>query len=355
MPSTDPPRIRAQFFYSSALPIDDPLSRVPPPANSSTTTPARVPPRPFSVFDNTALEEAWQLVQNARHTEKEQQGPKSDSQPNPGEDRNDVDSIAGSVVKDEQEYTAKGMGSFGRGVQSDKQAQSTRLSKRRPSTTLAPAGASVMRQHTGDLTLCDDPKHVPFDDGMPVGSDETGNDEFESGISRKRHRSPFRRRSMAGKSRPTDDTTPSKALVQKHTSRPEAPYGSSPTERDTTGTPFLRVASRLRRSRSRSPRTRESGALQNDGSGSASEDERERPLQPRAVFMRSWSDLSKAEHLSSHDPLELADNTHNSKFNAGSEQNKVYITVGISRLHVVEMSDLRVSEQHVTMVLEQAS
>lgn len=61
-----PPPLRAHFFYSSALPIDDPLSPVPPPSSSSRTGPSRVPPRPFSIFDNTALEEAWQTIHNPK-------------------------------------------------------------------------------------------------------------------------------------------------------------------------------------------------------------------------------------------------------------------------------------------------
>lgn len=54
----DSPPLRAQFFYTSGLPIDDPLSAVPPPADSSAKS-YNHPPRPFSAYDNTALEEAW--------------------------------------------------------------------------------------------------------------------------------------------------------------------------------------------------------------------------------------------------------------------------------------------------------
>ncbi|RDW85724.1 hypothetical protein BP5796_04049 [Coleophoma crateriformis] len=52
----DIPDLKAQFFYTSALPIDDPLSAAPSPAGSDTT---RHPPRPFSAYDNNTLEEAW--------------------------------------------------------------------------------------------------------------------------------------------------------------------------------------------------------------------------------------------------------------------------------------------------------
>lgn len=48
--------LKAQFFYSSPLPLDDPLSVVPTPTGSVSV---KHPPRPFAAGDNNALEEAW--------------------------------------------------------------------------------------------------------------------------------------------------------------------------------------------------------------------------------------------------------------------------------------------------------
>lgn len=56
-PSGAPP-VKAQFFYVSSLPIDDPLSPLPPIHSEKATT--KQPPQPFSIRDNAALEEAWQ-------------------------------------------------------------------------------------------------------------------------------------------------------------------------------------------------------------------------------------------------------------------------------------------------------
>lgn len=60
------PPVKAQFFYVSSLPsIDDPLSPLPPPAVPSKTDSRGVPnwnsapAQPFSVRDGAALEEAW--------------------------------------------------------------------------------------------------------------------------------------------------------------------------------------------------------------------------------------------------------------------------------------------------------
>jgi hypothetical protein len=53
-----PPPVRVRYFYTSPLAIDDPLSPVPPPASSSSVT-YNQPPRPFSEYDNAAIEKEW--------------------------------------------------------------------------------------------------------------------------------------------------------------------------------------------------------------------------------------------------------------------------------------------------------
>ncbi|KAK5112637.1 hypothetical protein LTR62_003952 [Meristemomyces frigidus] len=68
-----PPPIQARFFYSSPVPIDDPLSPVPPASNK---IPTGLPPHPFSEYDNTSLDKAWHelrrkiLKYNEEHGEK---------------------------------------------------------------------------------------------------------------------------------------------------------------------------------------------------------------------------------------------------------------------------------------------
>ncbi|KAK0311313.1 hypothetical protein LTR01_003308 [Friedmanniomyces endolithicus] len=52
-----PPPVNARFFYTSPLPIDDPLSPVPPPASGKVV--AVQPPKPFSQYDTSALDKAW--------------------------------------------------------------------------------------------------------------------------------------------------------------------------------------------------------------------------------------------------------------------------------------------------------
>lgn len=71
-----PPPVNARFFYTSPIPIDDPLSPLPPPANA-TTGPAKLPPKPFSEYDNAALEKSWLTLRKKILKYQEQRGEKS--------------------------------------------------------------------------------------------------------------------------------------------------------------------------------------------------------------------------------------------------------------------------------------
>lgn len=73
-----PPEIRSQFFYVSSLPIDDPLAPLPPPASGQASEDERIPPKPFSARDNLALEKSWRELGKAREV---QQASKKGSPP----------------------------------------------------------------------------------------------------------------------------------------------------------------------------------------------------------------------------------------------------------------------------------
>lgn len=367
--STDPPKIRAHFFYSSNLPIDDPLTPVPPPSSSSSTLPSKVPPRPFSAYDNTALEEAWQIIQNAERNKKARDAPESylaREEPKSlpiglGKPYSGVDSTI-SIIESVKEKD-------GEGPQDDGYHEAGGQEGLKSSELLAgkDIGPAIVNndaseegpERIGDphLTLCDDPEHIPFDHAMPVSSEEIGNDEFGSGVTKRRHRSPFRRREKTEKKKPKETSALSKSLPKQESNRSEALYGSSPSERDTTGTPFLRVPSRLRRSRSQSPRpsTQEPEASQIDGNASASEGEGARPSRSRHFSRKFRSDRSSSRHSESDDHGK-PHSGHQSRFlHYKSRSQKAFITVGISRLHVVELPELRVSRRFRVIVSKRSS
>ena len=344
--SNDAPNIRAHFFYSSDLPIDDPLSPIPPPSNSQAAGPSRVPPRPFSVHDNIALEEAWQALQKASAEEAEETGSKyarnQAADPDYHHVRRALSSLGGpeptsaavdnmaKVIRSAHQRRAsvleqKRSGSYGGQNEDGKSVNFAAVTG--PSADIEEQQDASIKSHAcGDphLTLCDNPDHIPFDNAMPVGTDEIGNEEFESGMSKKRRRSPFRRLDKPSRS----------SFHQRKQSR-EPILGASPSERDTTGTPFLRVSDRLRRARSRSSQ-RVSSVKQMDGAGSLDEDN-----EAAATRIRSLEDtlaVGKSEKalLSRRGRRDRASTVD-------QKPTTVLVPVGISRLHMVEMPDLKVS------------
>ncbi|KAF8852096.1 hypothetical protein BDZ45DRAFT_730450 [Acephala macrosclerotiorum] len=74
----DIPALKAHYFYSSPQPIDDPLSVVPIPTGADSKS-ANHPPRPFSPYDNKALEEAWAGVTSGK--DKKPQGKRKTQPP----------------------------------------------------------------------------------------------------------------------------------------------------------------------------------------------------------------------------------------------------------------------------------
>lgn len=75
-----PPEIRSHFFYVSSLPIDDPLAPLPPPTSGQASEDERTPPKPFSARDNLALEKSWQELGKARESQQVgQSGPLPES------------------------------------------------------------------------------------------------------------------------------------------------------------------------------------------------------------------------------------------------------------------------------------
>ncbi|KAI4122440.1 MAG: hypothetical protein LQ338_005817 [Usnochroma carphineum] len=310
--STDAPFTRAQWFYSSPLPIDDPLSPIPPPSNKPATA-SRVPPRPFSVADNKALEEAWQLVQNAKSERHEAKRQSSRS-------KKDRTSKATDTVHPEAEKDVE-------------------------NAEDAPEKEAALRCSPTDphLVLCDNPDHIPFDTNLPVTPNEISQEELEAGIPKK-HRTSFYKHEKAAKGEADDLDSPVRRLSRhfKRTSI-DAPYGSSPSERDTTGTPFLRAASRLR-SRSR-PRNALTGEAQADGAASPREGDEPSAIHEAAPDRHSKGRMTTQTERDSEfgSPVDRSNSIeHEQRFSRRQDKvRQVTVPVGISRLHLVEMPDLK--------------
>ncbi|KAL9608915.1 MAG: hypothetical protein Q9167_006271 [Letrouitia subvulpina] len=303
--SAEPPLIRAHFFYSSALPIDDPLSTVPPPATKSTVGPSRLPPRPFSTFDNRALEEAWRLVQNSELKRYEK---------------------ANKLVQHQDERLEG-------------------LSHPDPGD-IAVAPQEISPTTIEKDTNSDGGDHVPFDQAIPVDAEEIGNDELESGLP-KNHRTSFHPPDTPNTPQDGDEASPSRRFslhVKRYST--DSPYGSSPSERDTTGTPFLRVGSRLRsKSRGAKPHAKAPVTARTDRAEASDGDTTYN--KPGTMLKSRGSVFDPVEPQSddeTKDAPEYQAHTVEPKRPSSSKARhtkQLTITVGVSRLHLVEMPNLK--------------
>lgn len=71
------PEISVRYFYTSPLAIDDPLSPIPPPVTGAAAA-KKQQPRPFSVYDNIAVNKAWLELRKKILRHNEELGEKKD-------------------------------------------------------------------------------------------------------------------------------------------------------------------------------------------------------------------------------------------------------------------------------------
>ena len=202
------------------------------------------------------------------------------------------------------------------------------------------------RPSSPDLTLSDEPKYIPFDDTMPVTSEEIDNDEFESGIvKKKRSWSPFRHREKVEKPNERGGT------VQPAPSSPVTPkagdvnFSSSFPGRDTSGTPFLRIASRLRRSRSRSPESLPSAPALGQADGIQSpQDYQPKTSSPLRPVLHRSSSSDSSEDEDAGPTLGSSSRRHSMRPKSPMVQvpKETSVAVGMFRIHVVRMPSMKV-------------
>ena len=334
--SDDVPEIKAQFFYSSALTIDDPLAPIPPPPISTSTKPLKLPPRPFSIHDNAALDKAWLKQQNeekesAPHTQSLDS--KLDAEP--------------SYPQSPYDYTSDQRRSLeitNRDFQTsrtEKSESNVRQTDSPPKRQIRRQGGSRKRPSSGniDLTLSDDPRHVPFDEALPVNEDEMVRAGSLKGTKKKRNLSPFRRKDRPEQSGKSEQIGSTASSFSDRRPSQLSQLASSLRGRDTSGTPFLRIQSKLRRSRSRS-RSPDypAGSLPTDGTYSPSLDT---PFSPssRPSVRRLRSDRSEAQSVVEPKPRRGESPLRRTQAEGPQSAG---ISVGTSRLHSVDITRLKV-------------
>ncbi|EUC45566.1 hypothetical protein COCMIDRAFT_95291 [Bipolaris oryzae ATCC 44560] len=132
-----PPAIPIRYFYTSPLAIDDPLSPIPPPPTGASAA-KRVPPRPFSQYDNEAIQEAWHALRKKilKHNEEfgEKDGTGRGTPTNPAVERlkRKRGGSASSVESSTQGRDIPGREMVGRGEYS---RSAEMLDRKRPSSS----------------------------------------------------------------------------------------------------------------------------------------------------------------------------------------------------------------------------
>lgn len=355
--STDPPPISVQYFYCSSLPIDDPLAPVPPPSSNPTNKSAKLSPRPFSVHDNIALEERWLRLWKPARSKNTTPGSRSSSRKGSLNHQEHVMQVLRDTYEKQIHEPAPTNSQGFEALEVEVEDRNDIINKAIGNAT-HPAGLGkehrlVASPDCPDLTLSDNPEHIPFDGTMPISSEEIGNEEFESGIvKKKRSWSPFRHREKVGKPKEGDDALQPEPLSPGIQNAGDVNLSSSLPGRDTSGTPFLRIPSRIRssrsRQRSRSPETLQSelGSTQADGAQSPEKYHPKTPSPLRPDFQRSnFSHSSDEEEGGSRSGTGSRRHSLRPKQPETQTGHLAHVAVGMLRLHMVHMPSLKVDTE----------
>ncbi|KAI9847106.1 MAG: S23-interacting protein [Sclerophora amabilis] len=295
--STDtPPPLNAHFFYSASLSIDDSLSPLP----TRPATNARIPARPFSALDNAALEEAWQGLLSREDVNTAGKGTSGSTRKRPadvstqGESEGDLDGGA------ERETTLPGPGKRSQYAHGRSEVRNSPLARE---GGWADTGQSQRSRRT-DLSVSESERKGARADSRPstpIGIDHPDKD-----------------------GRPS---SPGGALGSSAGKESSSPYGASPLEKSTTGTPFLRAPSR--RERIVSPARPVDFDIQQNESPKS----RRRSLSVEELRSPGGNSLG-----SRHAPTESLPTDEDEK---EVEKRLAEVPVGITRLHFVTMPELQ--------------
>ena len=381
------PKLKPHFFYCSTLPIDDPLSPLPAPSTNSLTTTSRITPRPFSAYDNAALEEAWQGLQRPDKQQGQtsswldhgQSGLKHQTQGKSPVVVGKESSELSRTKEDGSEYGSLTQ-SLNRAEAKDKSPLSTILAGSavhgdrddEPFTeypgglqavpkdiqcdsVVDPVQAAENTNQTAKsiVMLSEDPEHLRLVDPRPMTSEEVASQQVNSMPGRGRHnlfhrKDTYRSDNAVGtiskpstKDRVKEKVRHARSLSRNRIKPVGASYGSSPSERDTTGTPFLRAPSRDGGSQISSRNALVDQSDEGKLRGEMPEKE-ENLASARPGSRRMWSDRSDSiqDDSANHHDGSPRVKTPQQDDALYDQKHTSYVPVGLSRLHLVEMPQL---------------
>lgn len=321
-----PPEIRSHFFYVSSLPIDDPLAPLPPPTSGQASEDERTPPKPFSARDNLALEKSWQELGKAREAQQAGQTGPSPETPTarsgiavPGQgSASDVERRRKLAVSGDASLSSTGSTPIEQPSLPDElPSRSAKGRSGHPGASADARPESYAERRLMISSMEDDVK-----DGSPSKS--------AGSVYRKRDRSTSLNESLSTKRRsssPVDhdmeDVHDESASVRANRSR----------DASISGSPFIRAPI----SQSHSPFGRSVESLPPRDGSHEGQPELRVPVTPRSVPKPSGLRTTMSLEGFSQDPTREEES---------EEDSQVKIPVGASRLHLVELPNLKVYVPH---------
>lgn len=317
-PVTDdhtPPKVKAQFFYASPLPIDDPLSPLP---QINAETLANQPPQPFSSRDNAALSEAWEGLRQRQEDFNVRPGsrgltrmfsfPKFQSgqvlTPELTSPTAESSNHAFATVPDFRSQSRNSVPRRKSTKKSSSRSQSPVMTRKQSERT-APLPSNVILG--GEVMLNQEPLR---ENGTRTDTRATADEikeELDFGsTTRKKHRSPLRSRRRNGSdiSPPAENTIPEHDDTSSFDLAAVHPQIAHEAESTFSGRPFARA-----------PSTRQFAPRLNGSSPLAS---------PRLDKFQQQEPFTQAQESGP----------------AQKEKKRAFVPVGVSRLHLVEFPDL---------------
>lgn len=321
-----PPDVRPQFFHASSLPIDDPLAPLPP-VTGQTAGNDKIPPQPFSAGDNIDLENAWRELREARQAKLAQRNssPPQTAQISRGiavpgrgvtatESRQKTGSLVGGSLVGSRECVP----SNPEAVTEDQPILSTTS---RRGHTIGNAGVRAEEPGERRRTLLTGGKSsMPNLNGIAV--------------QRKRDRSSSVNDSLPAKRRNSSSPELNEGPGDE---RPSIVHVGRSRDASISGSPFIRAP--ISQSQSPFGRSVESLPPSRDGS---------REWQAEVRSSGSHHPASKPSRLRaslSRDEIAQDDSTEEPE----EEIPQSIIPVGVSRLHLVELPNLKASMSHTPL------
>ena len=342
---SDPPEVHAQFFYEKKVPIDDPLSPLPPLPPNSKLASTKHPPQPFSAKDNAALEEAWsayrrEISSKLRRSLSQDPGLKT-RPPKSAEETGDGSSSTGAHLEPGGFENTKVPSLVRKGSRGTRREPPNGMPLESVNEEDEPSRGRKPLTHEdvpdSHVMLADEPSH---DEGSDRPLDET---ELRQGArlprqekTAKRHRSPFHFRHRS-KEKGRLSSEPQDRSALEGSPKDDVPLSSSGENSRMSGRPFARAPSNRKLETVNVDGTNDEEHLGSLAHPFARNTGRTEVGECQSVDRSSSRSSSRSRHSDFQEP------------------SRAFVPVGISRLHLVEMPDLVVRNILFRFVLNETN